>query len=188
MNTPHRREMLVAASLACVAQVAWTASLDQCIKDCPSSQAPYCLALPDSLRLSAPVSKLSNALNTKNKLTAAELMALFTVKADPCRRSSTDVTGGRFTNRGDACAVRVSAKLLTDEIGVNLLFPTDLSGTVSKVGDSTRIEFADAFTAPVLHIADDKLDPSFGGLVRGLDLSAQRAIIATSRGCIRYEF
>jgi hypothetical protein len=120
---------------------------------------------------------------------AQDILSLFRLEKDPCRRGPTGVTSSGVTNFGDDCYVRSEFGSLQVAIQV----PAHLEGVFARSSSSVRLSFPTDY-APVIHIFGTKrkpngdlelsgLDRIFGGTALWVESDTKRVFFKT-RGCI----
>jgi hypothetical protein len=159
-----------------------------CAKACDSSPpSPLCSlnSLPEKERaeidqLFATVTKLSGKV-----LGSADLLKMFGLSVDPCKRADTTFANGRIANSGQSECF-LSTKV--DDIGVALRIPKTLEGQLLSLTDKeVRIAFQNEASSPELKIDDVDLNDDFGGIVTMVSVVPSRALLQVRDSCMAFK-
>ncbi len=156
-----------------------------CAVDRPT---PYCLQLPDDRYLEDALSALRGQLlpSAAGRLPKQELMRIFGVREDPCRRGDT-VRGpdGVWTNDGEACRLSAAVPFApgTPPVKLSLEIPALLQFTLARDGDWLTANARN--TVARLVVLDPDFHRDWGGGIDSVSSNGAMTLIQVPRGCIR---
>jgi hypothetical protein len=162
---------------------------DQTCSACDDAESPYCLRLNSDEGYGPSFKQLHDRLvaDAHKDITAADLMGMFNIYTDPCHRSATTYSAGKWTNTGSACriAARFSIGPLT-LINTVLIIPDRLSLTTQANG--AVITAIPDSPAPFLKFADINLDRDWGGFIEKVTADGSRIMLQVRSGCIQVSY
>lgn len=162
-----------------------------CAVECRKAASPFCIRVEASNSVKSGFRQLNNRIQSLAEgevIQAKDLMAMFSVQADPCVRSETKLAAGIVRNSGEACilSTQLGGLVKSKSIPARLLVPAVLELRMTHDGTVTALSPVSGVNkqAPYLRIDDSLLHGNWGGLITGGELSEQQAIFATSAGCL----
>jgi hypothetical protein len=147
--------------------------------------SPYCLVLPKrEVRADAMgILRTQFSDQTIQLIRAKELLQWFRVETDPCNRSGTSKLGNEWTNKGSPCIISAEVTLIgKNRIALQLHMPEVLSFRVDSMDAIQIISVSGDF--PMLQIADGNLHNDWGGAIKIIYSSSDKAVFQMPRGCL----
>jgi len=167
-------------------------SNESCLSMCPVDiMNARCEVGDASSAVQKSLSALYKLIGARKTIQPAELLSMFDLTKDPCRRGPTAFSPAGITNFGDECLVRT--EFADAGLQVAIQIPARLEGRFATPSSTFRLNFAPD-TAPVIHIYElaadvggkpklHGLDATFGGTALWVEADGKRAFFKT-RGCV----
>lgn len=163
---------------------------DQSCAACDVADSPYCLKLSSDEGNGASFKQLyvRFASGSHADISPPDLMRMFNLTSDPCKRSATRYAAGKWTNTGTYCRLTASFAISSLKTTVNtvLIVPDRLSLSTQTSG--AVITAIPDSPAPLLKFADKNLDRDWGGFVEKVTADASRIMFKVRSGCIQVKY
>jgi hypothetical protein len=136
------------------------ATIPTCKQECDAGGAS-CLRLVLPVELSKSLRTLKSALTFSPKIDESDMLQMFQVAGDPCKRG--DTVEGLLQNVGQG-ACELTAEALG---GLHVRVPEVLTGKVTHDGGTIAVTFDDAATRGFLLFDAAPIDKTWGGAITG---------------------
>ena len=168
--------------------------ITDCLSTCPSGRSnANCIVSTPARTVIAPVTTLFTRVTAQvsQSISQPELIKLFALKTDPCRRGPTVISATSLVNNGNECLI--AASLDSVNLHVIIQIPERLTGSWKSRTTPIVLSFENA-TQPVVRIFKGKLGSAeqeslhplngeFGGKVNWLQSDGHRLFLKT-KGCL----
>jgi len=169
-------------------RVAAAAPLDNSIATCEqecSSGSPFCLRLKIHSAEQAGLLRLRQTImGHASVIKSSDLLAMFNINSDPCKRSDTSFENGKVANQGETSSCTLETQLPDSSLSIKV--PELLEGEWVANGSEVRARFDNAQTRAHLEFTNALLNEDWGGDITGVfSTGSNIGFSVGTKSCIR---